>query len=582
MSVPHTVETQIQGLALPVNNLVRPLYFEDPQALEVDLGARTVNGTRISLGAWFNAAPIGWWANLLPGGEAVVRLQGLGKLVLWASKDGVRFAITRADLDGDWAFTINLTTAYDFVWPELTSGTGATLSNYEWYFTADVGGDRSSDRKVSVVVPTYGLPTEALDQVEALLPASLGDAVSRIILIDQEGSIDSLPRFKQLREQFGERFLLITQGNFGGSGGYARGMIESLQFPNELVFLLDDDAVVDPESLRRAVTLSNLATRNTIIGTGLISSERPTLLTSFAERVSSRNFHWGPADGLSTPVDLAGLSPDEWGFLSPKVAPDYTGWWGTLLPPSTVQRVGLPVPLFLKWDDAEYGLRARNHGLTSVVVPGISVWHPTWGAKGTVSSWSSWPMHRNRLTVAASQGASRGVILDSLLHQTKHVLSLQYLTAELWEEGIDQFSSGTSWLHDSLLETRPTSQAFIERRKKLFPDQILQPTASARPLPFQFLRGILGLFSKNSYLQIGSSDAIDYAWTQSLGSDGFVISRGSNIETLTRDPRRARKLLTKVAKSHFALLVQWGALKRAYQLEVPKSTTIWKDVLDLN
>src|SRR5699024_799008 len=76
----------------------------------------------------------------------------------------------------------------------------------------------------------------------------------------------------------------------------------------------------------------------------------------------------------------AGTPPADWTFVDPGSPANYTGWWGTLFPPGTAQRLGLPAPLFLKWDDAEYGLRATQHGFDHAVLPGTSVHHPPWTA----------------------------------------------------------------------------------------------------------------------------------------------------------------------------------------------------------
>ena len=38
---------------------------------------------------------------------------------------------------------------------------------------------------------------------------------------------------------------------------------------------------------------------------------------------------------------------------------DFNGWWTCVIPRQVAEEIGQPLPLFLKWDDAEYGLRAR-------------------------------------------------------------------------------------------------------------------------------------------------------------------------------------------------------------------------------
>ncbi len=55
-------------------------------------------------------------------------------------------------------------------------------------------------------------------------------------------------------------------------------------------------------------------------------------------------------------------------WLHRRVDVDYNGWWMCLIPTAVIKEIGLSLPLFLKWDDAEYGLRA-NRGLRYRVLP---------------------------------------------------------------------------------------------------------------------------------------------------------------------------------------------------------------------
>ena len=40
-----------------------------------------------------------------------------------------------------------------------------------------------------------------------------------------------------------------------------------------------------------------------------------------------------------------------------------------------VEKVGLPLPVFIRGDDVEYGLRLYMRGVDTIVMPGIAVWH---------------------------------------------------------------------------------------------------------------------------------------------------------------------------------------------------------------
>ena len=76
---------------------------------------------------------------------------------------------------------------------------------------------------------------------------------------------------------------------------------------------------------------------------------------------------------------------------------DYNAWWMCLIPRSVAEDLGLPLPLFIKWDDAEYGLRARSRGYRTATVPGIAIWHMSFLEKDDTSDWQAYFHYRNRL-----------------------------------------------------------------------------------------------------------------------------------------------------------------------------------------
>ena len=45
-------------------------------------------------------------------------------------------------------------------------------------------------------------------------------------------------------------------------------------------------------------------------------------------------------------------------LLHRRIDVDYNGWWMCMIPRQVAEELGQPLPLFIKWDDADYGLRA--------------------------------------------------------------------------------------------------------------------------------------------------------------------------------------------------------------------------------
>src|SRR5215213_10809540 len=107
--------------------------------------------------------------------------------------------------------------------------------------------------------------------------------------------------FPEARDSLGEKLRIIEQGNLGGSGGYARGQLESLRKGTATyALMMDDDVVCEPEGIIRAVTFGDLARRPTIVGGHMFSIYSRSRLHSYGEIIQPWRFWWQtPLDGYS-------------------------------------------------------------------------------------------------------------------------------------------------------------------------------------------------------------------------------------------------------------------------------------------
>src|ERR1035437_5741583 len=71
---------------------------------------------------------------------------------------------------------------------------------------------------------------------------------------------------------------------------------------------------------------------------------------------------WTSLPGTPMNTDLAHTAVSDHRWLGPAYSVDFQPWWMCLLPPAAVEAIGLPMPFFLKWDDVEFGLRAKAAG----------------------------------------------------------------------------------------------------------------------------------------------------------------------------------------------------------------------------
>ncbi|HWM99358.1 MAG TPA: glycosyltransferase family 2 protein, partial [Streptosporangiaceae bacterium] len=248
---------------------------------------------------------------------------------------------------------------------------------------------------------------------------------------------------------------IIEQGNLGGSGGFSRAMYETQRSgKSDYLLLLDDDIRLEPEGILRAVTFAGLARRPTIVGGHMFSLYDRSVLHAFGETVAPYKWWWGPAPHTRDRHDFGRQNLRNTPWLHRRVDADYNGWWMCLIPVRVINELGLALPAFIKWDDAEYGLRARRAGYPTVSMPGVAAWHVPWQDKNDALDWQAYYHIRNRVVSALLHSPyDRGgrLVAESAETQVQHLLSMQYSTAALRLLAIEDVLAGPEHLHRDLL-----------------------------------------------------------------------------------------------------------------------------------
>lgn len=164
--------------------------------------------------------------------------------------------------------------------------------------------------------------------------------------------------------------------NYGGSGGFTRCMIEAC-FRNQgkpfsHIILMDDDAVILLEVVERTGALLGILKEeytSHMVGGGLIAEESPALQVENGVLLS---LDGKPSVLCGCNRNLTHLDSVLRNEVSPETEVNYNGWWYTCIPSHLITPNNLPLPLFLHFDDQEYGYRHRKF----IRMNGIVAWHP--------------------------------------------------------------------------------------------------------------------------------------------------------------------------------------------------------------
>jgi galactofuranosylgalactofuranosylrhamnosyl-N-acetylglucosaminyl-diphospho-decaprenol beta-1,5/1,6-galactofuranosyltransferase len=276
-----------------------------------------------------------------------------------------------------------------------------------------------------------------------------------------------------------------------------------------------------------------------------------------------------------------------------------------LIPTEVLRKVGLALPMFIKWDDAEFGLRASQHGFPTVSLPGVAVWHVPWHEKDDTIDWQAYFHERNRLLCALLYSPyKRGGRLPRASFEVvlKHALAMQYATAEMILQAIEDLLEGPAHMHRDILtkigELRTlraqSDDSRYEPKLRAYPPvrgtsprrgQVLTKPRSRRAATTLALREIPRHFrSVPGRAKTNPQAALLHAeqkWWRLAQFDSVLVSSadGSGAAWLRRDPERYRSILWRSTLLHARLAREWDQLSRTYRQVVPKQagTDAWAD-----
>ncbi|MCZ0858193.1 glycosyltransferase [Actinomyces israelii] len=559
--------------------------------------------SRSSFGTYFNAFPAAYWRRWTIVERVILRVtvSGSGSVIVYKSNargashrvDSARIAPEPSEL----VFELSLNTFGDggWYWFDVAADSeDAVVEAARW--EAQVPAETPRGR-ATIGITTYNRPTDCATVLGQLGASdTLPEVLKEVVVVDQGSKkvVDD-DRFPAARESLGAGLRVINQPNLGGSGGFSRGMYEAMEGGADYVLLLDDDVRVDPEGIVRAVAFADLARVPTIVGGHMFSMYERTMLHAYAEHVQPWRFWWGAVKGTRPDHDLATAPLRTTAWLHQRADADYNGWWMCLIPTSVVRRIGLSLPFFIKWDDSEYGLRARGAGVPTVSFPGAAVWHVPWTDKDDSLDWQAYFHERNRLVAALihSQYKHGGhVVTESMQGQIKHLLSSQYSVVELRLRAIEDILTGPGHLQAGISTIVPRvralrsdfDDALVEKDPDAFPE-VRREKLPRRGEDLGYPKTVVGriaMAAKGSVKQIlpVKTMSLDHPearvpWSQARWwmlsqFDSAIVSNsdGSGASWYHRDPARFRELLVRSIVLHRRLRREWEELHAEYQASV--------------
>lgn len=554
---------------------------------------------RTSFGTYFNAFPAAYWARYtnVDSVQLVLQVRGTGVVLIQRSNPfGQSYRVQSAQIDTPTATTLTFDLPLDtfgdggwYWWDAVAADSELIIESALWQTDAKA---RVGDAKATIAITTHNRPADCLAVLTQLSNyPPLFDYVAEIVVVDQgDKQVRAQTNFAQVAELLGDKLRIIEQPNLGGSGGFSRGMMEALATDTAAVLLLDDDVRVEPEGVCRAVQFYRMSREEIIVGGHMFSMYERAKLHAFAEGIDVGAFWWGPAEGTRHGHDFSQQSLRTTKWMHERSDATYNGWWMCLIPTAVLRKIGLSLPLFIKWDDSEFGLRAKRAGITTVSLPGAALWHVPWTAKDDSLDWQAYFHERNRLIAALMHSdAPKRLIQASFAGQVKHLVSMQYSVVELRDLAIRDVLGGPAGLHDQLTQIIPR----IRKVRAKFPDaqvrasvddfpahdgvRLAGSTVRRRAKSNPVRKAIVALNGIRKQLRVVNAEhtarpqvRISFPaarwWTLSQYDSALVSnSDGSGVSMYVRDRERFTKQLKRTIALHRQLSERWDELAAQYR-----------------
>ena len=229
--------------------------------------------------------------------------------------------------------------------------------------------------RIAFDVCTYRRPEYIEKKKETFLKAMDYDGLSQnaeMFIVDNASELDT--------SASDPRIHVFHNPNTGGSGGISRG-IEEIHRAGGFthIVLMDDDTVLEPECLYRTwsfVSCLKDGYRDIAMAGAMLLADDGCVVYESGAVFQNSTDNIARCRPLKHKLDVS----EDAGcirFDLPEEI-DYGGWWYCVYPTSFARPDNLPLRLFMRYDDVEYGLR---FGKEFVTLNGISVWHPDFNSR---------------------------------------------------------------------------------------------------------------------------------------------------------------------------------------------------------
>lgn len=291
---------------------------------------------------------------------------------------------------------------------------------------------------IAVIICNYNGKDITIKSLEAVLNSR--GVLCDIYVIDNASTDGSV---EQINMNFGGLVIIIQNSkNFGGAGGFGRGLRIAVEKGYPYIMMLDNDAYVDTNTIEGLLEYLRENPDVGIVGAKIMMADDPERIMDYAKTINFSTYidesKWcRQLDSEKTSV------PRDCDFVAATAA--------MVRKEALIKCGGMDESYFIYYDDIDMGYRIKMSGFRVVSLGSVRVWHDSGMCKKVTNTFARYYLTRNRYYFFAKY------IPESDIERfTEYVLSktFSYLYGAHYKERRDIFDTEKYILEDFIKNRR--------------------------------------------------------------------------------------------------------------------------------
>lgn len=347
---------KLYEVTYPKSENKNALYFQGEYQI-TDEGIVVNQNEVLDLGTYFNSFSIIKWIKYTTINKFKVELEIVGNFFVdfYGINETGEVEVLRLKVDKSMCRTFDVRDFNDF---DLIGIRLTALTDSKFIAGTYFGAfETVQDIKLGITICTFKREKYLKPNLDKLKKLDV-----EVMVIDNAQTLEEIQS---------DKLQIIHNQNYGGAGGFTRGMIEQVnQNRNSHILLMDDDVVIELSAIERLIAmLKHLKSEHQtkFFAGAMLKLDKPTIQhenTACFKKIIRKSF--GHNLDLTSKYNLCVNEH------LPTHENNYAAWWFCCIPINQIKSIGYPLPIFIKCDDMEYGFRNQQDILT---MNGIGIWH---------------------------------------------------------------------------------------------------------------------------------------------------------------------------------------------------------------